>query len=546
MTRTLFSSLGLLSLLALHPALAAPPDRAQPAAQAEKDNKGGTKKGSTKKGSSKPATPPAKPTPDRDIGVPQAPQQSWPPANPPAQPQTSPPRAVQQPAPPSQPAAPRAPQSGPSQSGPSQSGPPTSGPANTVQQPAPPKEADPRPSGLTPTAGQPPASSRPTEPASTKPEGVTSPVQRPDGGQATPGGELRSKPSESSGPRPDGLQSISGDDHAKPGQSPVAPRSNLPAGVNPSRPVAGDNEDLRRAHGAPPPGGARPYAGPPAHHVRPAHSTDHRYARPDPHHVRPNPHAPHGPPPYWYYRPYYTHWYVHPYYRHVHASWVVVYLDFPVSPWVVTWAPPPRAGWVWVGGYWSPVGVWVPGYWQPVAPAPIYRSTQYVYVPGWWQGDIYVEGYWRVQGRAGWTWVDGYYLPDGTFVRGAWQPSGNGPAGYVWEPGFFDGDQWIEGFWRPEFRSGYSWSSSWYDSDGAYHAGYWEPTEDRPGQVWVPGWFDGSTWIEGYWVTDAEYRAADPVNYQPDKGWNDGWDDPDADSGAEGDEAPLAIPISPE
>lgn len=239
--------------------------------------------------------------------------------------------------------------------------------------------------------------------------------------------------------------------------------------------------------------------------------------------MRHHPHAHYAPPRHVHYRAHYVNYWVHPYYRYQHAATVVVSFGFVVSPWVVTWAPPPRPGWSWNPGYYDAWGVYHPGYWVPVGPAPVYRSVSYVYVPGWWEGDTYVEGYYRPSTRKGWSWVDGYYTSDGYYVPGHWQPRSSAPSGYTWEPGFFDGETWVEGFWRPEYRSGYTWVSGYFDEYGVYNAGYWMPTADRAGYVWVPGWFDGNQWVDGYWVTESEYYSADVEGWQPEDGWDDGW-----------------------
>lgn len=293
--------------------------------------------------------------------------------------------------------------------------------------------------------------------------------------------------------------------------------------------------------------------------VQPVHrSPDHRYARPHHRHVRPHPQAHHRPPRYSYYRPHYARWWVHPYWRYRHATWgCVVSFHFGVSPWVVTWAPPPRHGWIWVSG-WYVGGIWYPGYWRPVRAAPVYYSVQYVYVPGYWQGETYVEGWYRPEARddGDWYWVEGYYLEDGTYIPGYWMPATAPPEGYTWEPGYFDGETWVEGFWRPEYNPGFVWISRYFDTDGVFIAGYWEPLEDQPGQVWIPGWFDGNTWVAGYWVSEAEYRGADPSGYQPAEGWDAGWEEapgaelhapvPGAeDSELKGPSVPLALPVDP-
>jgi hypothetical protein len=249
----------------------------------------------------------------------------------------------------------------------------------------------------------------------------------------------------------------------------------------------------------------------------------------------------------WWYRPYYAHWWCHPWYRWTWSTTVVVGFGFPTYAWVDTWLPPARAGWVWVPGSWA-YGWWTPGYWMPLSPAPV----GYAYVPGWWDRDVYVEGYFRSDARDGWEWVEGFYTEDGTYIPGHWRPLGDGPEGYVWEPGFFDGNQEVDGFWRPEFRDDYRWVSSYFEESGLYHAGYWEPLADRPGFVWVPGWFDGNEWIEGKWVSEEEYRTTDPSTWRPEDGW-DGTGAPPAPAGPPPEKIrdrldalppkPLAIPV---
>lgn len=238
-------------------------------------------------------------------------------------------------------------------------------------------------------------------------------------------------------------------------------------------------------------------------------------ARPTPREVRRHPLAHHPPPRVRSYRPWYTHWYVHPYYRYLHTSVCVVHLPFATHPWDPMWVPPARAGWVWIPGYWA-YARWHPGYWRPAAhPAVLVHRGRYVYVPGWWSHGVYVEGWWRVEARPDWIWVPGRYLADGAAVPGYWRPTDIGPRDYVWEPGFFDGSEWIDGFWRPEKVKGFVWVRAWFDAQGVFHAGYWEPKADKPGQVWIPGWFDGATWNPGYWVPEATYRDADPERYVP-------------------------------
>jgi hypothetical protein len=221
---------------------------------------------------------------------------------------------------------------------------------------------------------------------------------------------------------------------------------------------------------------------------------------------------------------------------------LVVSFGFYTDPWRDHWHPHHRNGWAWVGGYYY-WGWWHPGYWEPVHHHHVY--VDYVYVPGFWEADtVYVEGYYRSPDREGWVWVDGYYLEDGVYIRGHWVPAGDWPEGYLWEAGFFDGDQWMEGFWRPEFRKSFVWISSFYDADGIYNAGYWMPLETPEGRAWIPGWFDGNGWIDGYFVTEDE-AAEDPTSWQPDPTWNrDAEPVPPARSQPLiGDDKPLAVPV---
>ncbi len=245
-------------------------------------------------------------------------------------------------------------------------------------------------------------------------------------------------------------------------------------------------------------------------------SADHRFARPDPfaavRPIRPVPR-------YAWYRPYWTHWWVHPHWRWTHATTAIVWLGFYPTPWVATWVPPPRVGWVWVAGWWSGA-VWIPGHWEPSFSPASWYGVGWAWAPGWWLGGVYVEGFWRRDVRPGWVWIEGYYLDDGEYVRGWWEPQSGPPLeGYGWEPGYWDGQYWVEGYWRPVTRAGFRWVSAWLDDDGLFRAGYWEPVVSRPGMVWIPGWFDGERWVEGRWIAD-EYQRADPENWQPEAGWD--------------------------
>ncbi len=93
-----------------------------------------------------------------------------------------------------------------------------------------------------------------------------------------------------------------------------------------------------------------------------------------------------------------------------------------VNPWAPTYAPGPRAGWVWMPGVW--VGPrWRPGYWQPAI-----ARVGWMWVSGYWAGTVYVDGYWREASRQSQVWVDGYYDDEDDWVPGYWAPSNSADA----------------------------------------------------------------------------------------------------------------------
>lgn len=384
---------------------------------------------------------------------------------------------------------------------------------------------------------------------SSAPAGATATTQRPS---APAAGKSTAPPSSRLNPAsPAGLQSAREAAAAK--ANPAASASARPQGetakVRTPDTRIGDAERSAGSN-AQRPDSARSGGGGDSHaragHVRPHRSGDHRYSRPHHRHVRQPAHVRYPPPRWAGYRPLYAHWYVHPYYRWTHATVAIAWLGFGVYAWTYDWVPPARAGFVWVPGYWS-AGIWFPGYWTPIGPAPVVVNTSYVYVPGWWVSDVYVEGFYRpvVRDDGEWTWVDGYYLADGTYVWGHWVPNTPAPDGYVWVPGYWDGEQWLGGFWRPERRQDYVWVAPYYAEDGVFHSGYWEPKVALPGHVWIPGWFDGEQWIEGYWVTEQEYSSTDTSTWEAPEGWNDGWEETDEVEAEPLDDGslPLAIPI---
>lgn len=285
----------------------------------------------------------------------------------------------------------------------------------------------------------------------------------------------------------------------------------------------------------------------PAVHQRPAHRRDNpRFARPQPDLVVPHPLAAAPPPRRQANRAHYVRWWVHPWYRWQHTTWVVVVWPWVAQPWRVSWRPPPRRGWIWVSGM-TVHDHWCPGYWMPEATPAHVDTTRYTWVPGFWLDTVWVEGFWRATEREGFVWVDGEYAPDGSYLMGHWLPEEPWPSGMTWEAGFWDGTTWVSGFWRPQHRGGFAWVPARFGADGIRENGFWEPVEDVPGSVWVPGWFDGTGWVPGYWESVESPSVAPPEEWEPGEGVvpvEELWaGEVGVDSGEGGEELPLALPV---
>jgi hypothetical protein len=115
-------------------------------------------------------------------------------------------------------------------------------------------------------------------------------------------------------------------------------------------------------------------------------------------------------------------------------------------PHVVTWEACPGPDLVWVGGHPGHGGVWVAGHCARVGAPP---RAGWVYVPGYWNGVVWIGGFWRPDIRVGFRWVEARVAEDGAYEAGYWEPEDEGPPGTVWRPGYWDGARWIEGGWVP-------------------------------------------------------------------------------------------------
>lgn len=218
-----------------------------------------------------------------------------------------------------------------------------------------------------------------------------------------------------------------------------------------------------------------------------------------------------GPPTrVWSYRPYYSRWGQHPYRRFRYAT--------------TPSAAQSEEGFREIRG---PDGRALR---EPTFPPP----PGYVWEAGYWSGDDYIEGFFRIRVRedGAWDWVAARQRR-GRRVGGYWRPE-QVVEGYSWEPGFFDGVDWVAGFWRPMERPDFVWVPARRDGS-VLETGYWRPERDRAGSVWIPGWFDGSQWVPGLWVDEASYDEAEAIGWQP--------LDAPASAPPRTEERPLAVPV---
>ncbi len=68
-------------------------------------------------------------------------------------------------------------------------------------------------------------------------------------------------------------------------------------------------------------------------------------------------------------------------------------------------------------------GHWHPGYYRPVTPPP---APGYVWEDGYWVGQDYVDGYWRIEEIDGMIWIDGEYDDSGEYDDGYWAEADTG------------------------------------------------------------------------------------------------------------------------
>lgn len=78
-------------------------------------------------------------------------------------------------------------------------------------------------------------------------------------------------------------------------------------------------------------------------------------------------------------------------------------------------APVVRTGYAWIPGHVDNAGFWVPGHYRPVMSRPGYE-----WEPGYWRGAVYVDGFWRPNHVQGLRWVPGHYTDNRGFMPGHW------------------------------------------------------------------------------------------------------------------------------
>jgi hypothetical protein len=136
----------------------------------------------------------------------------------------------------------------------------------------------------------------------------------------------------------------------------------------------------------------------------------------------------------------------------------------------------------WTGGYYSE-GDYVAPHWSPRE----FDEDEYVYVPGYRATTGYwIPGFRRSRHRTGYAWITGYW-DSGIWVSGFWRPTMS-RTGYSYSPGHVGLDgYWVSGFWRRGARSGYMWVDGYYVGD-SFVWGFWRPVRVRFGYTWIVGY----------------------------------------------------------
>ncbi len=118
--------------------------------------------------------------------------------------------------------------------------------------------------------------------------------------------------------------------------------------------------------------------------------------------------------------------------------------------------------------------------------------------------NIGVPGFWRLSVRPGFTWVDGFWKGE-IYVPGYYRPNRDRGRNWAWVPGHWGGDRWLPGRWRPSQRAGYDWIEGHWTREGEWIEGFWRPLARAPrGMVWEPGYWNARGWVEGFWRVEVK------------------------------------------
>ncbi len=95
-------------------------------------------------------------------------------------------------------------------------------------------------------------------------------------------------------------------------------------------------------------------------------------------------------------------------------------------------------------------------------------------------GRLLVPAFYRPAERSGYLWIESQRDEYGRFFPGYWEPLApwRRTGGVMaWVPGYYSGGAWIEGYWRLPAREGYSWQNGYFDGDGRWHEPAWTPVD---------------------------------------------------------------------
>ncbi len=131
------------------------------------------------------------------------------------------------------------------------------------------------------------------------------------------------------------------------------------------------------------------------------------------------------------------------------------------------WRPRRRPGYRWIEASPDEAGRWHSGYWEPLG---LENRREKVILPG----------YWGPAWRYGYIWIKTAEGPD-RYQAGSWKLMNSFELVETpreWVPGYWNRRRWVPGYWRDPRREGYTWVEGYYRPDGLRQEARWVKSPD--------------------------------------------------------------------